>query len=163
MRSVPRRCLFLALPLAAAALLFPLVSEGQKPPTRPGAFVLAPAVALEAEDFTVEKGWAVVKNGQGNYMVDIIGFNHISGERLLGLDEKDEAASAYRDIVVPESGAYRLWVRYEYPAFCETRFRVVVEQGGRAVLDAVMLLQRDGHEAVAVGDGSHLDRGRVHL
>ena len=35
-------------------------------------FGLAPAVALEAEDFTVEKGWKVVKNGEGNYMVDIV-------------------------------------------------------------------------------------------
>src|SRR5262249_36876694 len=29
-----------------------------------------PAVAVEAEDFTVQKGWKVVKNGHGNYMVD---------------------------------------------------------------------------------------------
>ena len=34
-------------------------------------FKLAPAVALEAEDFTAESGWKVVRNGQGNYMVDI--------------------------------------------------------------------------------------------
>ena len=39
---------------------------------------------------------------------------------------------------VPEAGTYRLWVRYEYPAFCETRFRVVVEQDGKTVLDHVM-------------------------
>src|SRR5207302_4590203 len=40
-------------------------------------FKLAPAVALEAEDFQVESGWKVVKNGEGNYMVDALGFNHI--------------------------------------------------------------------------------------
>ena len=51
-------------------------------------FQLAPAVAVEAEDFTVEKGWQVIQNGHGNYMVDCVGFNHISGERLLGLDAK---------------------------------------------------------------------------
>src|SRR3954451_16917740 len=101
--------------LLALALLSPL-ALGQ-------AFRLAPAVAQEAEDFTIEKGWKVVKNGQGNYMVDIIGFNHISGERLLGIDHRDETASAYHDLDVPETGKYRMWVRYEYPAFCEARFR----------------------------------------
>ena len=80
----------------------------------------------------------MVKNGHGNYMVDVIGFNHISGERLLGIDAKDATASAYHDITVPAAGKYRLWVRYEYPAFCETRFRVAIEQGGKQLLDHVM-------------------------
>jgi hypothetical protein len=109
---------------------------------RPGqaqtAFRLAPALAIEAEDFTIETGWKVVRNGHGNYMVDAIGFNHVSGERLLCIDGKDETASAYLDISVPETGSYRLWVRYEYPAFCETRFRVVIEQDGKSVLDRVL-------------------------
>jgi hypothetical protein len=100
-------------------------------------FTLAPAVAIEAEDFTIESGWKVIRNGQGNYMVDTIGFNHISGECLLGLDAKTETASAYHDVTIPVAGNYRLWIRYEYPAFCEARFRVVVEQGGK-VLDHVM-------------------------
>ena len=101
-------------------------------------FQLKPAVALEAEDFTVENGWKVVKDGGGNYMVDIIGFNHISGERLLSIDAKDTTARAYRDVTLPAAGAYRLWARYEYPAFCETRFRIVVEQGGKKVFDRIM-------------------------
>ena len=122
MRSMLAILTLISLPLAAAAQ----------------AFKLAPAVAVEAEDFTVAKGWKVVKNGEGNYMVDIIGFNHISGERLLGIDAKDETAAAHADVDVPVAGKYRLWVRYEYPAFCETRFRVVVEQGGKAVADQVM-------------------------
>jgi hypothetical protein len=101
-------------------------------------FKLASAVAIEAEDFHVESGWKVIQNGHGNYMVDIIGFNHISGERLLGLHSRDQSASAFRDVDIPESGTYRLWVRYEYPAFCETRFRVVIEQQGQIVLDRVL-------------------------
>jgi hypothetical protein len=101
-------------------------------------FKLAPAVAVEAEDFTIESGWKVVRNGHGNYMVDIIGYNHVSGERLLGLDSKNANASAYMDVTIPESGAYRLWVRYEYPPFCETRFRVVIQQAGRTVVDHLM-------------------------
>lgn len=101
-------------------------------------FRLAPAVAVEAEDFHIESGWKVVPNGHGNYMVDIIGFNHISGERLLGIDEKDDSASAFADVTIPESGPYRLWVRYEYPPFCETRFRIAIKQEGRTVLDRLM-------------------------
>jgi hypothetical protein len=101
-------------------------------------FKLAPAVALEAEDFVIDRGWKVIRNGRGNYMVDIIGFNHISGERLLGVDARDDTASAHADVTLPEAGRYRLWVRYEYPAFCETRFRVLIEQGGRVVLSHVL-------------------------
>ena len=52
------------LPLRALVVL--------SPRARCQAFALAPAVALEAEDFTVERGWKVVKNGHGNYMVDIV-------------------------------------------------------------------------------------------
>jgi hypothetical protein len=101
---------------------------GSAPPD----FSLAPGVALEAEDFHIAAGWKVIQNGQGNYMVDIIGFNHISGERLLGLDaHTGEQASAHHDVQIPETGKYRLWVRYEYPAFCETRFRIRIEQGGK--------------------------------
>ncbi len=105
---------------------------------QPPAFKLAPAVAVEAEDFQVSTGWKVVKNGGGNYMVDMIGFNHLSGERLLSLDGKEEKGFAFLDVTIPEAGKYRLWVRYEYPAFCETRFRVTIEQEGVARLDHVM-------------------------
>src|SRR5262249_24308149 len=101
-------------------------------------FKLTPAVAVEAEDFTIESGWKAIQNGHGNYMVDIIGFNHISGERLLCIDSQNDSASAFMDVTIPETGAYRLWVRYEYPPFCETRFRVIVEQEGRTVLDRIM-------------------------
>lgn len=102
------------------------------------AFQLAPAVAVEAEDFTIESGWKVIQNGRDNYTVDIISCNHISGERLLGLDSKDDSASAFMDVTIPETGAYRLWVRYAYPDFGETRFRVVVQQDGRTALDRVL-------------------------
>ncbi len=101
-------------------------------------FTLAPALALEAEDFTIESGWKVVQNGRGNYMVDCIGFNHISGEKLLCIDAGNQSASAYLDVEIPETGKYRLWVRYEYPAFCETRFRAQIVQNGQAQLDQLM-------------------------
>jgi hypothetical protein len=123
-------------PLALLLLSLGLIPLGAQPPQ--AAFRLAPALALEAEDFQIESGWKVVQNGHGNYMVDAVGFNHISGERLLCTDGKDETASAFLDVNLPEAGKYRLWVRYEYPAFCETRFRVQVEQDGKAVIDHLM-------------------------
>jgi hypothetical protein len=129
MSAMPKR---LAFWLALVAVFFGRSAGAQT------TFRLAPAIALEAEDFQVESGWKVIRNGQGNYMVDIIGFNHISGERLLGIDSKDDSASAFADVTIPETGPYRLWVRYEYPAFCETRFRVIVQQDGRTRLDRVM-------------------------
>lgn len=100
-------------------------------------FKLAPAVAVEAEDFAVLSGWKVVKNGEGNSMVDLIGFNHISGERLLHLPAKAKSAVAHRDITVPVAGDYRLWVRYEYAANTSTLFRVAVSQNGKVVKDMV--------------------------
>ncbi len=129
------RTLLRTLPLA---LLLSVLALALPPAAAQPAFKLAPAIAIEAEDFTVESGWKVVQNGHGNYMVDVIGFNHVSGERLLCIDAKNDTASAYADITVPETGKYRLWVRYEYPPFCETRFRVVAQQGGKTVLDHVM-------------------------
>jgi len=101
-------------------------------------FKLAPAVAVEAEDFTVERGWKPIRIGEGNYAVDIIGFSHTSGERFLHCDAKDISSSAYLDIQVPQTGPYRLWVRYEYMPFTESRFKVSIEQNGKAVGEKLM-------------------------
>ena len=99
---------------------------------------LAPAVAVEAEEFQIDRGFRVVRNGEGNYMVDIIGGQHISGERLLCADGTDAKAAAHADVIVPVRGDYRLWVRYEYPTDAEARFRVSVTQKGRERGAAIM-------------------------
>ena len=101
-------------------------------------FTLAPAVAVEAEDFIVERGWKPIRIGEGNYAVDIIGFIHTSGERFLHADAKDSSASAYLNVQVPVAGPYRLWVRYEYMPFTESRFKVTVEQNGKMVAEKIM-------------------------
>jgi hypothetical protein len=128
MHSVVRICGHLALIGLIGFFTLPALAQ----------FALQPAVALEAEDFTIEKGWKVVQNGQGNYMVDIIGFQHISGERLLCADAKDTAASAFRDITVPVAGNYRLWVRYEYPPFMDAPFQVTILQNNTKVAEKLM-------------------------
>lgn len=104
----------------------------------PPPFKLAPAVAVEAEHFTIEKGWKPIGNGEGNYNVDIIGFGHISGEKYLHLPSWDSTGSAFKDINVPVAGAYRLWLRYEYMPFTEAQVKVVVEQGGKIVAEKIM-------------------------
>lgn len=100
--------------------------------------LLAPAVAVEAEEFIIEKGWKVIRVGEGNYTVDVVGFCHIGGERLLHVDAEDATAAAFKDVTIPETGDYVLWVRYEYPAFTETIFKAVVEQGGKVVAEKIM-------------------------
>jgi len=138
---------------ATLALLFPLLLcltvRAQQP------FTLAPGVAAEAEDFTIERGWQPIRNGEGNYAADIIGFSHTSGERLLFADAKDAAASAYKDITVPVAGPFRLWVRYEYMPFTETRFKVSVEQNGKTVAEKVMGT-RDSLRTCPWSDGTQL-------
>jgi hypothetical protein len=96
-------------------------------------------VVIEGKDFKPQgSGWKVVMNGQGNYMVDIIGFQHISGERLLSADPKLTDAKAVATVQIPEAGDYRIWARYETPTHCEQRFRVEIRQDGRHVGSAVM-------------------------
>src|SRR3954447_24198039 len=91
------------------------------------------ALAVEAEDFTSASGWKVVKYGEGNGMVDLIGFNHTSGERLLHLGAAEKAGSASKDVTIPTPGDYRLWARYEYATNTSALFRVKVEQGGKVM------------------------------
>jgi hypothetical protein len=105
---------------------------------------LAPAVAVEAEEFRIEKGWKVIRVGEGNYTVDVVGFCHMGGERLLHAEAADSTASAFKDVTIPEAGDYVLWVRYEYPAFTEAIFKVVVEQGGKVAAEKDMGGKKNG-------------------
>lgn len=101
-------------------------------------FILPPALALEAENFTIENDWQVIHTCRENSPFDPAGFGHISGERLLGIDAQNDRASAYHDMIIPKSGEYRLWVRYEYPPGTETRFRIVLLQNEKTILDHLM-------------------------
>ena len=126
---------FLLAPMVVAMMV--LRAAGQAD------FKLAPAVAVEAEDFRVESGWKVIRNGPSDGSADGWSRNPISGERLLGLDAANDNASAFLDVTIPASGAYRLWVRYEYPPFRESRFRIALEQDGRTVVDRTVGAKSD--------------------
>lgn len=96
-------------------------------------------VVIEAEDLKPQgEGWKVVMNGQGNYMVDIIGFQHISGEHLLSAPADAKDAKAVGTVQIPEAGDYRVWARYETPTNTQEQFRVEIRQAGRVVASAVM-------------------------
>jgi len=125
-------------PRLSLLILFAVATGTPPASAKASAFELAPAVAVEAEDFVVQRGWKAIRNGGGNYMVDIVGFQHISGERLLHADKADTSAVARADIRVPAAGDYRLWVRYEYPTFTDTRFRVTLTQGGEVRARKIM-------------------------
>lgn len=118
-------------------------------------FKLLPAVAIEAEDFTIERGWKPIHMGEGNYAVDMIGFSHCSGERFLHAEATDASASAYILVDVPKSGAYRLWVRYEYMPFTESRFVVSVEQDGETLAEKTMG-SKDSLRTTPWSDGTQL-------
>lgn len=124
--------------VACVTVLAVLASVDRSAAGEKETFKLAPAVAVEAEDFVVQQGWKPIRMGEGNYAVDIIGFSHTSGERFLHADAADVTASAFLDVTVPVAGPYRLWVRYEYMPFTESRFKVAVEQGGKVVAEKLM-------------------------
>lgn len=133
------RFLSLACLWSVAAFTPPPAGAADVPPSP----ATPAAVVVEAEDFRPQNsagapGWKVVFNGQGNYMADIIGFNHISGERLLSGDALAKNARAVASVSIPEGGTYRVWSRFEQPTGTENRFRVEVRQQGKLVGAAVM-------------------------
>lgn len=125
------------IPLMLAALvLAPIVAAPARAADAPPP---PAAVMIEAEDLKPQgPGWKVVAYGQGNYMVDIIGFSHIFGEHVLSAAAGLKDARAVGTVTVPEAGAYRVWSRFEQPTNTENRFRVELRQGGKLIGSAVM-------------------------
>ena len=148
-----RRLVSFVLNFTAKSLIFSFLCLGfsiflsvpafAQPPS-PGSG-LPPGVVVEAEDFvprgtpgSVGGNWNTLFNGQGNSMVDIIGHQHISGERVLSAPAQAKEALASAKIQLPAPGDYRLWARFEQPTNAENRFRVEVRQGKAEVQTAVM-------------------------
>lgn len=133
--NIPR-----VLCVLAASIAVPISLQAQPAPPA-GDFARAPGVlALEAEDFKPEgsAGWRTIQNGQGNYMVDIIGYSHISGERVLSGAANSKGARATATVQIPASGTYRVWSRFEQPTGMNNQFRVEIRQNGRIVASGLM-------------------------
>lgn len=109
-------------------LLAPFHLSGQSP-LIPNPETPPKSVAIEAEHFQSKGQWKPVAIGQGNCMVDVVGFNHISGEKLLCLPPEANG-TAETSINIPAAGNYKLWVRYEYPVFCDASFAIEIQQEG---------------------------------
>ena len=92
-------------------------------------------IVLEAEDFrpSGQGGWKAIRDGGGNYMVDIIGASHISGGMLLSAPASADGAQAVLNAEIPADGAYKIWARYEAPLYYNCIFDISVKQGGKIV------------------------------
>ncbi|MCL5674831.1 MAG: hypothetical protein M1501_03695, partial [Candidatus Omnitrophica bacterium] len=99
-------------------------------------------ILLEAEDFHPMNngniypsniGWVPIKDGHGNYMVDTIGASHFSGDMLLGAKADVSGAKAYKTTRIPETGAYKIWARYEDPLHYNVLFQISIIQNNKIV------------------------------
>jgi hypothetical protein len=116
-----------ALIAALAPMRLPL-SAADEQPSR---------ILVEAEHLHVsEPGWQPIGVGQGNYFVDTIGAAHYSGAMALRLPAIGGPFAAYTDVAVVESGAYRVWARYDFPwRDASARFRIRIEQDEATVFE----------------------------
>ncbi len=92
-------------------------------------------IICEAEEFhTAGRGWRAKKYGE-NYYVGTFANTFLSRKAFLGAPEQCERATASYQVQILSAGRYLALVRYEAAYRFETRFRLVVEQGGNKKLD----------------------------
>src|SRR5262245_36128552 len=91
----------------------------------------------EAEEFQIDKpGWQAKPFGT-NYFCATFANSFLSRKAYLGAPEQCDETSASLTVDVPHAGKYLALVRYESCYRFETQFRLVIEQGGKKVLDRV--------------------------
>jgi hypothetical protein len=116
---------------AATLLVFSMSACGLFSPSDALATDTTPAeFCLEAEDFSLDKGWEVTDNGYFN------SFPNLWSAKKIVADETDTAASCHQDIVVVESGIYNLWVHYESAYGFGSLFTIKVLQDGRNAFES---------------------------
>ena len=101
------------------------------------------AITIEVEDFLPVaplRGarWREIVIGDGNDMVDLVGWSHISSEHLLHAPASVMGAVARAVISIPAGGTYRVCRRGEQPANADDRFRVEIRQNEQLLGAAVM-------------------------
>lgn len=102
---------------------------------RPVEAIAPDTLLVEAEEFQVASpGWQAQPFGK-NYYAATFANAFLSRKGFLGAPEKCAESKATLEVNVPTAGKYLALVRYEAPYRFESRFRLVVEQNGKKVLD----------------------------
>jgi len=92
-------------------------------------------IVCEAEDFApAGAGWQAKKWGE-NYYAATFANTFLSRKSFLGAPPQAESVRAQIRVNVPAAGNYLALVRYEAAYRFETQFTVVIEQGGKKVLE----------------------------
>lgn len=126
-----------------AVMIPPLVSNAADHPAaifrKPGQAVRPVSETTfiaEAEEFHVDKpgGWQAKPWGE-NYFVATFANSFLSRKAFLGAPESCERSVATIEVEVPKAGKYLALIRYESVYRFETKFKLVVEQNGKPLLD----------------------------
>jgi hypothetical protein len=90
---------------------------------------------IEAEDFKIERGpWRVIGLDEAYYAATLSN-TFISRQKLLSAPPQTGLARASYRAVVPATGRYRIWSRYECPSRWSVEHTLRIEQAGRVVFE----------------------------
>jgi hypothetical protein len=89
---------------------------------------------LEAEDFSPGGAWKKISVGE-NYYAATLANTFSSRGKLLSAPEQCNRSVATFKARIPADGTYRVWTRYECPAWWGIEHTLRIEQGDRVVLE----------------------------
>jgi hypothetical protein len=89
---------------------------------------------LEAEDFSAGGAWKKIAVGE-NYYAATLANTFSSRGKLLSAPEQCARSFAAFKARIPADGTYRVWTRYECPAWWGIEHTLRIEQGNRVVLE----------------------------
>ncbi len=100
-------------------------------------FAMGFELPIEAEHFKAVRGWKVAPGGY------FAGQPNLWSLNVLVADETDSPAIATKDIEIPASGRYNLWVRYESCYGFGSVFKIQINQNGKIVASGIFGKKED--------------------